>query len=153
MTYDNPKISFAYPTFLKAGMLTTGPFYPDIGCQVNALPSDLQFYVSAGLILNGKRSYSYDVDVLIDGNSLIPNNIPAIDSKLLNTAVSERDDFVALSTMLLSPVTVSSEGLYTIRVMLYSGIAESEDRKLIDQYDCHFVLAKNWLSNEMKKMD
>ncbi|MGM1188122.1 hypothetical protein [Serratia liquefaciens] len=152
MINDTPKISFAYPTFIREGMATTGPFAPDIGWQSIEFPTKLSLYVSAGLILNSKRAYSFDVDILFDNKSLIPNNVPAIDSKLIGTAVSDRDDFVALSTTLLSGVEAPAEGLYTIRVLLHTGSVEAKDRELIEQYDSHFVLARNWRSNEMKKV-
>jgi len=153
MKQDYPKISFAYPTFLKPGLSANGPFIPEIGMQVAELPSKLSFYVSAGLILNTIRSYSFDVDVIFDGISLIPDNRPAVDSRLLSPAVSDRDDFISTTITLISAIDVQEEGLYTIRVLLYTGGATDADRELLDQHECHFVLAKNWLPTEMSKTD
>ncbi|ECF3886300.1 hypothetical protein E4A63_21515 [Salmonella enterica subsp. enterica serovar Ank] len=150
---DNPKIAFAYPTFIRPGMLASGPFAPDIGWTISDFPGKLSFYVSAGLILNSNRAYSFDVDVLFDGKSLIPEKAPAVDSKLLGTTVSDRDDFIALSTTFLSNITIPSEGLYTVRVLLHTGHVESDNRLLIDSHDCHFVIAKNWLANVMEKVE
>ncbi|MDK9634288.1 hypothetical protein [Enterobacter hormaechei] len=150
---DHPKIAFAYPTFIKPGMIASGPFVPDIGWKISDFPGKLSFYVSAGLILNSKLAYSFDVDVLYDGQSLIPEKAPAVDSQLLGTTVSDRDDFIALSTTYLSDIEIPSEGLYTVRVLLHTGHVESENRLLIDSHDCHFVVAKNWLTNEMKKVE
>lgn len=147
---DHPKIAFAYPTFLKVGMIATGPFVPDIGWQIKEFPSKISFYVSTGLILNSKRPYSFDIDVFFDNISQIADNVPPIDSRLLGTTVSDADDFIALSTTLLPDVNIPSEGLYTVRVLLYTGNV-GDDRELIDQHDCHFVIAKNWLPNEMKR--
>lgn len=151
MINDKPKIAFAYATFVREGMSVAGPFTPNLGLQVDKFPFDLKFYVTAGLILNSQRAYSFDVDVFYDGQSLIPDFVPAIDTKLMGTAVSSRDDFIAISTTLLSDVTVKEEGLYTIKVLLYSGGAESSDRNLIETYECFFVLAKNWLPTSMTK--
>lgn len=151
MNQDHPRISFAYPTFIRPGMIATGPFYPDIGWSVMSLPASMSFYVSVGLMLNSKRPYSFDIDVLFESKSLIPKNIPAIDTQLLHTKVSERDDFVALSTTLLTDVQIQSDGLYTVRVYLFTGEVGSTERDLIDQYDCHFVLAKNWIENQMTR--
>ncbi|MBU4683295.1 hypothetical protein KC222_14875 [Cedecea davisae] len=148
---DHPKIAFAYPTFLKVGMIATGPFVPDIGWQIKDFPAKISFYVSAGLILNSKRQYSFDVDVIFDNNSQVEDNVPPVDSKLIGTAVSDEDDFVALSTTFLQNVNLPSEGLYTVRVLLYAGVVGDNERLLIDQCDCHFVIAKNWLPNEMKR--
>lgn len=150
---DHPKIAFAYPTFIRPGMIASGPFIPDIGWMISDFPGKLSFYVSAGLILNSNRAYSFDVDVLYEDKSLIPEKAPAVDSQLTGTAVSDRDDFIALSTTFLSNISIPSEGLYTVRVLLHTGHVESEDRLLIDSHDCHFVIAKNWLTNEMKKME
>lgn len=152
MTNDTPKIAFAYPTFIRPGMLASGPFSPDIGWKVSYFPSKIALYVSAGLILNSMRAYSFDVDVLFNNKSLIPNNTPAIDTQLIGTAVSNRDDFLALSTTLLPEIEVPSEGLYTIRVSLYAGDTEEKNRELIAEYDCYFVLASDWMSNEMKQV-
>lgn len=153
MKQDHPRISFAYPTFLRAGLLANGPFIPETGMQVSEFPSKLSFYVTAGLILNTLRSYSFDVDVIFDGKSLIPVNRPAVDSKLLSPAVSERGDFTSTSMTLISAIDVPDEGLYTIKVLLYTGGATDSDRELLDQHECHFVLAKNWLPTEMSKME
>ena len=150
---DHPKIAFAYPTFIRPGMIASGPFIPDIGWKMNDFPGKLSFYVSAGLILNNNRPYSFDVDVLHEGNSLITEKAPAVDSKLLGTTVSDRDDFIALSTTFLSNINIPSDGLYTVRVLLHTGHVEAKERLLIDSHDCHFVIAKNWLTNEMKKME
>lgn len=150
---DHPKIAFAYPTFIRPGMLASGPFAPDIGWAISDFPGKLSFYVSAGLILNSNRAYSFDVDVLFDGKSLIPEKAPAVDSKLLGTTISDRDDFIALSTTFLSNITIPSEGLYTVRVLLHTGHVESDNRLLIDSHDCHFVIAKNWLANAMEKVE
>ncbi|MBC6536083.1 hypothetical protein [Citrobacter amalonaticus] len=150
---DHPKIAFAYPTFIREGMLASGPFPPDIGWTINEFPGKLSFYVSAGLILNSNRPYSFDVDVLFDGKSLIPEKAPAVDSKLMGTTVSDRDDFIALSTTLLSNISIPSEGLYTVRVLLHTGHVESDNRLFIDSHDCHFVIAKHWLANTMKKVE
>lgn len=149
MKNDTPRISFAYPTFIRPGMNSSGPFYPDIGWEISEFPATLSFYVSAGLILNSNRAYSFDVDLLFNNKSLIPEKAPAVDSRLLGPHVSNRDDFVALSTTLLSNVNIKSAGLYTVRVLLHSGHVESEERLFIDSYDCHFVIAEKWLSNEM----
>ncbi|GEM_PF-2143590 len=147
---DHPKISFAYPTFIRSGMLAHGPFMPDVGWKINDFPAKLSFYVSAGLILNSRRAYSFTIDVLHEGESLLPDGRPAIDSQLFGTSVSDRDDFVAISTAYLENINIHSEGLYTIRVNLYSGRVEDKfDGLLIDHHDAHFVIAKNWLSNTM----
>lgn len=150
---DNPKIAFAYPTFIREGMRASGPFNPDIGWTVSEFPGKLSFYVSAGLILNSNRPYSFDVDVLFEGKSLIPGKAPAVDSRLMGTTVSDRNDFIALSTTLLSNISIPSEGLYTVRVLLHTGHVESENRLFIDSHDCHFVIAKNWLANAMEKVE
>lgn len=151
MNNDMPKIAFAYPTRIMPGMIATGPFIPDIGWKVNAIPEKISFYISAGLILNSKRAYSFDIDVLFDDVSLVPNNVPAVDSRLFGTAISSRDDFIATATAFLSEVEVHSEGLHTVRIILFAGEAGAPGREIIDQYDSHFIVAKNWQSNEMKR--
>ena len=151
MNNDTPRIAFAYPTFPRPGMSAIGPLPPDIGKQVTEFPITFSFFVSAGLILNSQKAYSFDVDVLFNGKSLIPSDTPAIDSQLMGTAVSNRDDFIATSTTLLPSIQAPSEGLYTIRVSLYAGDTEEKNRKLIEEYDCYFVLASNWISNEMSQ--
>lgn len=154
MTYsDHPKISFAYPTFIRPGMLAAGPFIPDIGWKVEEFPTKLTFYISAGLILNSRRGYSFDIDLIFEGKSLIPDNKPPQDSQLIGTAVSIRDDFVGLATALLDDVDIPSDGLYTIRVSLYAGTTDTGNRELIDQHESHFVLASDWLPNEMKPQE
>ncbi len=151
MNNDTPKIAFAYPTFPKAGMIAVGPFIPDIGIKISELPAKKSFYVSAGLILNSKRAYSFDIDVLFDKKSLVPVNVPAVDSRLLGTSVSDRDDFIATATTLLTDVGIYAEGIHTVRILLYAGEVGSQDRQIIDTYDSHFVVAKNWLQNEMTR--
>jgi len=151
--YDHPKLTFVYPTFIRVGMIANGPFFPDIGWQVSQFPMKMMFYVSVGLMLNSKRPYSYDIDVLYDGKSLTPEDEPVIESKLINTAVSNRDDFVAISTNLLEDVIMPGGGLYTIKVRLFSGKANSTEKELIDEHYGYFTLAEDWMNNEMKKTD
>lgn len=134
-------------------MTAQGPFLPDIGWQISQFPMNMMFYVSIGLMLNSKRPYSYDIDVLFDGKSLTPEDAQEIDSKLIHTAVSNRDDFVAVSTNLLENVTMPDGGLYTIKARLFAGKANSPDKELIDECLGYFTLAEDWMNNEMKKTD
>ncbi|MFQ1680876.1 hypothetical protein ACK08B_13605 [Pantoea dispersa] len=153
MNHDHPKLTFVYPTFIRVGMSAIGPFPPDIGWQVSQFPAKMMFYVSVGLMLNSKRPYSYDIDVLYDGKSLTPEDAPAIESRFINTAVSNRDDFVAISTNLLEDVVMPEGGLYTIKARLFAGKANSSEKELIDEGLGYFTLAEDWMNNEMKKTD
>ena len=147
MNQDHPKITFVYPTFIRVGMIAHGPLLPDIGWQVSQFPIKMMFYVSIGLMLNSKRSYSYDIDVLFNGKSLTHADVPVSESKFINTAVSNRDDFVAVSTNLLDPIELPSAGLYTLHARLYDGMAESPEKKLIDEHLGFFTLAEDWMNN------
>lgn len=151
MNNDHPKLTFIYPTFIRAGMIASGPFIPDIGWQANQFPTKMMFYVSIGLMLNGKRNYSYDIDVLFDGKSLTPEDAQAVDSKLINTAVSNRDDFIAIATNLIKDVVMPSAGIYTLKARLFAGKADSSEKEIIDECSGFFTLAENWMNNEMKK--
>ncbi|WP_419057267.1 hypothetical protein [Kluyvera georgiana] len=153
MNYDHPKLTFVYPTFIREGMSANGPFIPDIGWQVSQFPEKMMFYVSIGLMLNSKRPYSYDIDVLFNGKSLTPEDAPKIDSKLINTSVSNRDDFVAITTNLVKDVVMPSAGLYTIKARLFSGEADSTEKEMIDECFSYFTVAEHWMGNEMKKKD
>lgn len=153
MSKSHPKISFAYPTFVLPGMYAKPPYPAHIGFKLLELPSKITFYVSAGLILDTARTYSFDVDVIFDGSSLIPGNRPAVDSRLLEPTFSENNDFITTSVTIISGIEVVSEGLYTIQVSLYAGDTNDADRELVDKHECHFVLAKNWAPAAMNKTE
>lgn len=153
MNEDHPKIAFVYPTFIRVGMLASGPFFPDIGWQVSQFPAKLMFYVSVGLMLNSKREYSYDIDVLFDGKPLAPEDVPFKESRLVNTAVSNRDDFVSIAINLLEDMVFPEPGLYTIKARLYAGKAQSADKVMLDECLGCFTLAEDWMNNEMKRAD
>ena len=151
MNYDHPKLTFVYPTFVRVGMSANGPFIPDIGWQADQFPDKIMLYVSVGLMLNSKKLYSFDIDILFNGASLTPEDVQEIDSKLINTAVSNRDDFVAISTNLIKDVVLSGPGLYTIKARLYAGKADSLEKEMIDECSSYFTVAEQWMSNEMKR--
>ncbi|MBD8168632.1 hypothetical protein [Erwinia persicina] len=153
LNHDNPKLTFVYPTFIRVGMIANGPFLPDIGWQVSQFPMKMMFYVSVGLMLNSKRPYSYDIDLLFDGKSLTPEDAPVMESRFINTAVSNRDDFVAISTNLLENVVMPEGGLYTIKARLFAGKANSSEKELIHECLGYFTLAEDWMNNEIKQTD
>lgn len=153
MNHDHPKITFVYPTFVRPGMYANGPFYPDIGWQAPQFPANIMLYVSIGLMLNSKRAYSFDIDILFDGKSLTPEDPTKIESKLIGTTVSSRDDFIAISTNLISDAVMPAAGLYTIKARLYAGKADSTEKELIDECLGYFTLAESWLNNDMRKVD
>lgn len=153
MNHDQPKLTFVYPTFIREGMSAIGPFTPDIGWFASQFPEKMMFYVSVGLLLNSKRHYSYDIDVLYDGESLTPEDAPKLDTKMVNTSVSNRDDFVAITVNLLKDVVMPGAGLYTIKARLYAGKADSSEKEMIDECLGYFTLAEHWLQNEMKRVE
>lgn len=153
MNDDHPKLTFVYPTFIRVGMSAIGPFTPDVGWQASQFPTKMMFYVSVGLMLNSRRPYSFDIDVLFEEKSLTPEDAPLIESKLINTAVSNRDDFVAISTNLLEDVVMPGAGIYTIKSRLFAGKADSSEKELIDECLGYFSLAEDWMNNDMKKTD
>lgn len=151
MNYDHPKLTFVYPTFAREGMSANGPFIPDIGWQAGQFPEKIMLYVSIGLMLNSKKQYSFEIDILFDGASITPENAQEIDSKLINTGVSNRDDFVSISTNLIKDVVLPGAGLYTIKANLYAGKADSLEKELIDECSSYFTVAEHWMSTEMKR--
>ncbi|EPO1884236.1 hypothetical protein ACT7FV_000383 [Citrobacter freundii] len=153
MNYDHPKLTFVYPTFAREGMSTNGPFIPDIGWQAGQFPEKIMLYVSVGLMLNSRKPYSYDIDILFNEVSLTPEDAQDIESKLINTAVSNRDDFVAISTNLIKDVVLPDAGLYTIKTRLYAGKADSSEKEMIDECSSYFTVAEHWKSNDMKRTD
>ncbi|MBN3986796.1 hypothetical protein [Serratia marcescens] len=125
-------------------MNTNGPFLPDIGLLAEDLPRELSFYFSIGLILNFKNPYSVDVNVYFDDEPLIFDNRPAVDSQTISPAISNKGDFVSISTMLMNNVVVPSEGIYKIKTILYSGVVGETEREVLDDYDCFFIVSRDW---------
>lgn len=132
-------------------MSATGPFLPDVGWAVGSFPARLKIYISVGLSLNSARPYSFDISIFSPDGSEITEDVQVIESRLVNTSISNRDDFTGVSITLFDNVGMQEAGLYNIRCRLYSGEAESTDKKEIDQYNSYFTLAENWLSNDMER--
>lgn len=153
MSQDHPKLTFAYPTFVKVGMAAVGPFLPDIGWEVSNFPSKLKMYISVGLLLNSKRPYSYDISIFRPDLEEIKDEVTVLESRLLSTAVSSQDDFVSISTNLFEDISIDSPGLYRIHCRLYAGKAESDEKETIDQLDSYFAIAEDWRSNTMTKKE
>ncbi|WP_273849085.1 hypothetical protein [Serratia liquefaciens] len=151
MKDETPKIAFAYPTWVRPGMNVNGPFVPDIGLLTEDLPRELSFYFSVGLILNFSRPYSVDVNVYFEDEPLIFDNRPAVDSQMVSPAISNKGDFVSISTMLMNKVKLSSEGIYKIKTILYNGVVGETEREVLDEYDCFFIASRDWKDIIMTK--
>lgn len=139
-----PKIAFAYPTWIRSGQNLNGPYLPDLAMLVKEFPKKVSFYLNMGLMLNINGAYSIDVNVFYENEPLILDNRPAIGSVMKSVSISSKGDFISISSMLMNDIVLSSTGTYTIRTTLFNGPANDNDKKLLDEYDCFFMVSTDW---------
>ncbi|EPI2798848.1 hypothetical protein ACS5LO_000233 [Citrobacter koseri] len=137
------RITFAYPTWIQPGMSIYGPFRPDTAFQVEALPMDIEFFLSFGMVLALDEDFSVEVNVFYNEKPLISEHRAAVDSRMLSPVVSSSNEFVTASVMKMNSITIENEGVYKIRITLYGGHL-GKDRVTLDEYDCFFVVSREW---------
>lgn len=115
------KISFAYPTLLRPGLVVTDFYHPEMVITNPSIGKPNSLIVTAGLLLTIGEVFINEVDVLYNDHSVIDKDAPDGKQKTPLLLVPEPNQLVSVSSMEVEGVWLNKTGPYAISIKLFHG--------------------------------
>lgn len=135
-------ITFLYPVRIMPGMVSNALNTPDMVTYVSDFSQSISLYLYTGLVLEKNSNYYLEIDILSDGESILPKDEFVSDTEILTQHVNNSGDFINLSCSWIPGVKVKSEGPIEIKATLIKTDEFSENKVVLGTRSCLLLVRK-----------